>query len=642
MLSLLLVQGIANNAVKIDLEVTVNASYASGKGGTYLSWSSITGQDIYYKVFQKTKNTNGEWDASWKQISTYKAGTRVDVLNIYPSQIDGNNGQRSKYNNLNYQTKVVEFKFAGEDDNKPWHRLSKSAALKVWMEGGKIREGTKVTNFTAFGIDQIGKQLIFVTPISINDFESNITANSSFIYDYQVIVFGTWDASSHYGIKTTTAEKHIKPYIDKGYGFLAGHDSIAHDFYVGNQATSLLKIRDSFGIKSLYTDQTYEGKSMTYNFIQKDKVTIVRKGLLTNYPYEIGDVGTVLSIPTTHTNSHATLGDVWMTLGDTNNDFNPTKKDTNGLQHNFYLSTKNNTAVIQTGHSNCDSTVDERKVIANTIYYLNQRTYETFTEDHSSQDYEAPKVRLNYLPDAYGVDILGEDHGSSYKFKVEAHERSNDKLYAESPVVETEVTTGIDHYKYIITSKPEVRLSELVNTTKDNFIPLTSEQITNGMRVYVAAVDGAGNVGTMQKVLIPIPDPTPSQSPSPSRSPSESISASRSISASASPSKSISASQSPSASFINGIPPQDEGQGRGNGEENSNLKYYIIAGSAAGVAAIVAAAVAIFKKFGSSAGASAIGEALNGSIEKDATIIYENPLYNATKDDPFDDDFEDN
>ena len=37
-----------------------------------------------------------------------------------------------------------------------------------------------------------------------------------------------------------------------------------------------------------------------------------------------------------------------------------------GANYRYYLTTWNNTAMIQTGHSNGNSTEDERKVLANT------------------------------------------------------------------------------------------------------------------------------------------------------------------------------------------------------------------------------------------------------------------------------------
>ncbi|KAH0795274.1 DUF5057 domain-containing protein [Histomonas meleagridis] len=416
------------------------------------------------------------------------------------------------------------------------------------MEGGIMidSDGSRTT-FEPYGIDtSTGEQLISVTPISINDFEEKAN-DDEFLYNYSVIVFGTWDASTGYGISTETAKGAVTRYINKGYGFLAGHDSIVYSFYINNQATSLLSIRDLFGIKSNYTDNTYNGKNINYKYIQESTVTIVRKGLLTNYPYQIGDIGTVLTIPTTHTYSHATTGDVWMTLG---TNANP-QTDSAGLQHNFYLTTKDNTAMIQTGHSNCESTIEERKIIVNTIYYLNQRTSETFAEDHSSQDYESPTVNLRYEEKSYRVHIDSIDKGTKYRFKVQALLKSNDDVYAESEPVEVTVTTGVDHYIYTVTNDQSVTIDALASSTKDDYIYLNSKQVTNGMNVFVAAVDGAGNIGNITSLTIPIPDATPSKSPSPSRSPSISASASRSpsISASASRSPSISASASRSPSI---------------------------------------------------------------------------------------------
>ncbi|KAH0790354.1 DUF5057 domain-containing protein [Histomonas meleagridis] len=542
----------------ISLNVQVNTSYASGKGGAYLNWSKIENQEIYYKVFQQSYDTDtGDYDTTWKQISTYKSGTRVNVLNIYPSQTDGNKGQSSSWAG-SYNTYDVNFQYKDEEGSDVWHTLPKSASLKIWMEGGIMidSDGSRTT-FEPYGIDTTtGEQLIYVTPISINEFEERAN-DDEFLYNYSVIVFGTWDASTGYGITTETAEGAVTRYINKGYGFLAGHDSIAYNLYINGVATSLLSIRDLFGIKSQQSDNSYNGVNIQYQFISQQTITVVRKGLLTNYPYQIGDVGTVLTIPTTHTNYQATTGDVWMTLGTNTN----TQADSSGLQHNFYLTTKDNTAMIQTGHSNCESTIEERKIFANTIYYLNQRTYETFAEDHSSQDYESPTVNLKYDEKSYRVNINGIDKGSKYRFKVQALLKSNDDVYAESEPVEVDVTTGVDRYIYIVTNNQSVTVDDLTNSTKDNYISLNSQQITSGMNVFVAAVDGAGNIGDIANITIPIPDATPSkspsrsptESPSPSRSPTESPtrspSRSPSPSASASVSKTPSLSQSPHPTF---------------------------------------------------------------------------------------------
>ncbi len=58
--------------------------------------------------------------------------------------------------------------------------------------------------------------------------------------------------------------------------------------------------------------------------------------------------------------------------------------------NNFYLTTWNNVAMIQTGHSNCAATPDEQKVLANTLFYLAQITTDKSWNDHKGQDLDAP------------------------------------------------------------------------------------------------------------------------------------------------------------------------------------------------------------------------------------------------------------
>ncbi|KAH0785420.1 DUF5057 domain-containing protein [Histomonas meleagridis] len=345
-------------SIDLELSATANLSYAYRRGGTYLEWTNIKDQDIYYKLYQKSKDSNGVW-SDWKQCSTYNKGSKIKVLNIYPSQFDGTNGTKA-INASIYETYKVYFKFTNETQER---ELPKSASLKLWMEGGTLIENGVKTKIEGFGIDpDTNLQIIFVDIISINDFETNITVDKSFIYNYDVIFFGTWDGSAGYSIKRITAQNVIYEYLKKGYSVFAGHDCLTRIFVENHQATGLLALRNYFGIKLDYLDYNY---GTNYTTFVSDEISIQRKGLLTNYPYEIGDIGRILKVPRTHTYYHAATGDVWISL---NNE--GVHEDKNGLKHNFYLTTKDNTAVIQTGHSNCEASEDERKIIANTIYYF--------------------------------------------------------------------------------------------------------------------------------------------------------------------------------------------------------------------------------------------------------------------------------
>ena len=66
-----------------------------------------------------------------------------------------------------------------------------------------------------------------------------------------------------------------------------------------------------------------------------------------------------------------------------------------GINYNYYLTTWNNTAMIQTGHSNGQSTEDERKVLANTLFHLKQLIKKTEVLDNSARDIADPNKPAN-------------------------------------------------------------------------------------------------------------------------------------------------------------------------------------------------------------------------------------------------------
>ncbi len=76
------------------------------------------------------------------------------------------------------------------------------------------------------------------------------------------------------------------------------------------------------------------------------------------------------------------------------------------MNSKYYLTTWNNTAMIQTGHSNGASTEDERKVLANTLFYLKQLTKKTEVLDNSARDIANPNKPENIV---YKVDEQGND-----------------------------------------------------------------------------------------------------------------------------------------------------------------------------------------------------------------------------------------
>ena len=108
-------------------------------------------------------------------------------------------------------------------------------------------------------------------------------------------------------------------------------------------------------------------------------------------------------------------GNVWMELTEGNywDEFSEIKNDEQARRElpqdmnlKYYLTTWNNTAMIQTGHSNGQSTEDERKVLANTLFYLKQLTHKTEILDNSARDIADPNKPENIV---YKVDEQGND-----------------------------------------------------------------------------------------------------------------------------------------------------------------------------------------------------------------------------------------
>ena len=119
----------------------------------------------------------------------------------------------------------------------------------------------------------------------------------------------------------------------------------------------------------------------------------------------------MLNIPLTHTNSNGAMGNTWMEIigsymsgdGFIEKDNDEQRFIPQNVNTKYYLTTWNNTAMIQTGHSNGESTEDERKVLANTLFYLKQLTHKTEILDNSARDIADPNKLAN-ITTAVNVD----------------------------------------------------------------------------------------------------------------------------------------------------------------------------------------------------------------------------------------------
>ena len=148
-------------------------------------------------------------------------------------------------------------------------------------------------------IQILGRQIIKVTHVSVKEFEEN----PSMIWDYDVMIHGTWDANAD-NVLNDNAVNVIAKYIDAGKGVLVGHDTVG--FSMGT-TLGLSKIADKFNIlRGIWATGRPNGYDVDKGWgYWTSTIKITKKGFLTQFPWDLGPVGTVLNVPTTHTTSNA-------------------------------------------------------------------------------------------------------------------------------------------------------------------------------------------------------------------------------------------------------------------------------------------------------------------------------------------------
>ena len=458
----------------------------------HLKWTGPLNSS--YKVYQKKPGSNHFETIGLTDFSPEAIDEEVKVLNIYPTS-DYNNAQlSSSYAMPNITVTYLD----GQTEIIP-----KSAILKVWMEGGTVTEGSTVTNFRAYGKNPAnGRQLIKVKHLSMKEFD----LNPNVIWDYDVLMYGTWDANGWNTIRNESADV-IGRYIDTGRGVFSGHDTIGSIF---GKNFGISRLAEKFNIVRGKVGSDPELIGYDINFAwsyYSNKVRITKKGFLTQFPWNLGPVGTVLNIPTAHTLANGAKGNTWMEFE--NPEINVSQEGVaktpndlpQGINYNYYLTTWNNTAMIQTGHSNGNSTEDERKVLANTLFYLKQLTHKKEILDNSARDLENPNKPGN-ISTAVNEDNTTnirfrrpEDNGSTYEYYVKGLDGAREFT---SDTKSATITTGVKKYKYAVTegdTDPEPdSWKEATTIGETESINIGEVNYTGTPKyIHIKSVDGAGN-----------------------------------------------------------------------------------------------------------------------------------------------------
>ena len=363
-----------------------------------------------------------------------------------------------------YETVGLDYKTVTEVKVLQVYPISNASnQLKTWME----------TN-------GYGKGIIKVDSVSIEDYNNNPNAylkDSDGNYKYQVIFFGTWDSNNNKDLSGASAAATLE-FIKHGYGCILGHDTIYYSAH------------PNFNQIAPYADidvvTSWPNSAVT-------KVQIVKKGLFTTYPWEIGEIGTVLTIPAAHTLTQYAKGDIWLKF---------VGGDPYGPNNNFYLTTHNNVAMIQTGHSSGAATEDEQKILANLIFYTNQLLFGQATlRDNSGQDVAAPNKPTITL-DGGKFNFSATDNSTKYYYYVESYSKNDTTetgLIDTSNTENVEVETGIRNYKYIYDNNANTVVTYANGTElNDNSMDINR----NYRYLHVAAVDNAGNISETSSIYI--------------------------------------------------------------------------------------------------------------------------------------------
>ncbi|KAH0785371.1 bacterial Ig-like domain protein [Histomonas meleagridis] len=351
------------------------------------------------------------------------------------------------------------------------------------------------------------------------------------MFDYDVIFFGIHDSNGKDVINDEAVEL-VSQYIDLGYGVVLGHDVVGAEY--GNEV-GLGRIADKFGIKlgTANCSQTIKCSNGTINDKWRHwsgEIFVKKVGLPTQYPYEINQSN--YSIPITHTAENAAFGDVWMELSNRTEDIPKDQYEGNftaaesyawnltgysetryGNPH-YYLTTYNNTAMIQTGHNPFNITEEERKLIVNSICYVYQRTTNNFLYDNSLQyinEPNAPNITMTDENNYRNRTILITPNPNEIMYRVIRFENNNATYYSNN--VSLEYST-ISEYLYIIDNYESTNItSNTLNQTKNTTTGTISNITNEESYIHAVAIDKLGRMSlTTHYSIKEIPTQTFTQS----------------------------------------------------------------------------------------------------------------------------------
>ena len=378
--------------------------------------------------------------------------------------------------------------------------------LQKWITKAETNQSL---NNTSFINDKISMTSDAVSITAFNE-------NPDVLSKYDVVAFGFSDEYENgcYDLNASS-ESAVENYIKEGHGVLFGHNTIFSGYEDSeNSHTYFNKLANMCNI--LMNRDTLNCSFEDYSS-RANAVDMKKQGDLTSYPYSF-DSKSLLPIRETHNCAQIpSFNDIWFSFADNGDYYNE--------NYNSYLSTFDNTALIQIGHDT-SLKANDYKILMNTLYYLAQNIKTTSWTDTSFADTIAPeKPVLNDITydskhNAIILDASSTDKGSNYEYYIKAsyqeeknpqteQDTSADNYKAQEGYVEKDVKTlesnhatastssGIKGYSIVVDHTPDTEPSNTTNSINGNFAFPTDSNFLNSTEpiyVHIKAIDGCGNV----------------------------------------------------------------------------------------------------------------------------------------------------
>ncbi|MTD37499.1 hypothetical protein GIX45_02400 [Erwinia sp. CPCC 100877] len=394
------------------------------------------------------------WDGNSQKNYAFLEWDEVSGLSQAGYQLyQSEDGQTWNNRSLNYGKAIKVLNI--------YPNVEKSNTLKSWMDGLNLKASD-------------GSNLIQVTPVSLTQYNANPDSylkNSQGEYQHDVLMFGSWDSNNYADISQNGADA-TKAFLETGRGALFGHDTIT------NKRTVFFNtFKDFLGIKKQVSTDSMTGST---------QVQLINNGYLMKYPFEMKN-NVILTIPYSHNIDLQVknVGTTWLEFINPSGSWPYPIYDNGSMRGGWYLKTNNNIGMIQTGHSNGASTVDERRIIANTLYNLAQVSFETNAQDQTVKDDQAPNLpsvtqKAGGAVNNFDITVDSIDRGKNYQWYIEA----NTKLAGikKSDVVKETIISNIAGYFYTLDDSKTSNLNTIVEGYKDEFGRISSERYD----IYVA------------------------------------------------------------------------------------------------------------------------------------------------------------